>query len=452
MLESADAGNRVETVLAASPAATPAIPATLQASLIARLDRLGTAAKEVAQVSAVLGRTFGYELIDRVDDRADLDVALGQLTDAGLLFCRGVPPHSSYLFKHALVQDAAYGTLLRGRRQELHARVAAVLEADFADLALDRPEVLAHHHTQARSIDRAVFYLTKAGLKALEGSAMSEAASQLAKALDLMVDLPAGGERSAQELALLTALGRALTASKGYAAPETGQAYARARRLCEDLGDVTTLVRVGYGQYLYHLIRAEIGECHRVAEEILAFAEKTRSDEARILGCRTLGVSLFESGQLEAARVQLEVASGLLKEQRQRGAANRGDAGVTVPAWLAFVAAFQGYADQAARIRDLSVREANSTTSLHSRVFGLAFAAGTCCVLRQYDDLLARADAICALATELNFPFMLAWGMAFRGIAELHAGAGGGQAAWTDWPYTGKQTQNGPYPFGSDAM
>ena len=94
------------------------------------------------------------------------------------------------------------------------------------------------------------------------------------------------------------------------------------------------------------------------------------------------------------------------------------------------MAAFQGYADQAARIRDLSVREANSTTSLHSRVFGLAFAAGTCCVLRQYDDLLARADAICALATELNFPFMLAWGMAFRGIAELHAGAGGGQAAW----------------------
>jgi len=154
-------------------------------------------------VSAVLGRTFGYELIDRVDGRADLDVALGQLTDAGLLFCRGVPPHSSYLFKHALVQDAAYGTLLRGRRQELHARVAAVLEADFADLALDRPEVLAHHHMQARSIDRAVFYLTKAGLKALERSAMSEAASQLAKALDLMVVLPAGGERSAQELALV---------------------------------------------------------------------------------------------------------------------------------------------------------------------------------------------------------------------------------------------------------
>jgi predicted ATPase len=133
--------------------------------------------------------------------------------------------------------------------------------------------------------------------------------------------------------------------TKGYAAAETGAAHARARWLCENLGDTSTLVRVGYGQYLYHLIRAETEQCHRVATEILSFAEKAGSVEARILGHRTLGVSLFEFGQLAAARDQLETAASLLEQYQRLGMDNIGDSRVTIPAWLALVLAFQGHLD-----------------------------------------------------------------------------------------------------------
>ena len=425
-----ESGDRSAT-LAASPAPTRSIPAILHASLIARLDRLGPVAREVGQIGAVLGREFSYELIRPVAQRDDreLQAALARLTEAGLLFCRGTPPHTSYLFKHALVQDAAYGTLLRARRQELHGRIAHVVEHFFPELTEEQPELLARHYTQAGLADQAVSYWARAGRRALDRSAMIEAASLITKAIALTAKLPDNPGRARRELDLQTALGRALTATAGYAAPETGAAYARARRLCEILGDTPTLVRVGYGQYLYHLIRAETRECEQVASEILAFAEKTGSDEAQILGRRTLGVSLFEFGQLTAAREQLELAANLLERRQQHGMITRGDAAIVIPAWLAFVLAFEGHLDRAIHTRDLSVEEAHSSTSLHSRAFGLAFAAGTTCVLRKFEDLLSRADAICVLASELNFPFMLAWGLAFRGIGKLYLSAADGEQA-----------------------
>ena len=165
VLESAAQGDRVAAVLATASLAALSVPATLHASLMARLDRLGPAAKEIAQIGAVLGREFAYELIEPVAQRPEneLQAALGQLSDAGLLFCRGTAPHASYLFKHALVQDAAYSTLLRGRRQELHARVAAALEQHFADLVERQPELLAHHLTAAGDTERAVEQWLKAG-------------------------------------------------------------------------------------------------------------------------------------------------------------------------------------------------------------------------------------------------------------------------------------------------
>src|SRR5215467_5645003 len=157
VLERADQDNRVAAVLSASPLPALAVPSTLHASLIARLDRIGTAAKEVAQIGAVLGREFSYELIQPVAQRSEIELqaALARLSEAGLLFSRGAPPHASYLFKHALVQDAAYGTLLRTKRQELHARVAAVLEQHFADLVERQPELLAHHLTGAGNAEGA---------------------------------------------------------------------------------------------------------------------------------------------------------------------------------------------------------------------------------------------------------------------------------------------------------
>ena len=417
----------------AGPLPPLAIPSSLQASLMARLDRLAPV-KEVAQIGAAIGREFSYELLAAVAHRTDerLRGALDQLVDAGLVFRRGAPPRASFMFKHALVQDAAYSTLLRSQRQELHARIARSIEQRFPEVVEGEPEILAHHYTQAGLADQAISYLAQSGRRALDRSAMVEAASQLAKALGLIPELPENPERERRELDLQTALGRALMITKGYAAPETGEAYARARRLCEDLGDTTTLVRVGYGQYLYHLIRAETSQCHQVATEILSFAEKTGSDEARILGHRTLGVSLYEFGRFPAARSELETAACLLERLQKQQMARRGDAGVTIPAWLSSLLAFQGHLDHAARMRDLTVREANASTSLHSRVFGLAHATLVSCLLREYDELLRRADVVCALATDLDFPFMLAWGLAFRGIAKLNLGSANGEQAMRD--------------------
>ena len=417
----------------AGPLPPLAIPSSLRASLMARLDRLAPV-KEVAQIGAALGREFSYELLAAVARRTDkrLRGALDQLVDAGLVFRRGAPPHASFIFKHALVQDAAYSTLLRSQRQELHARIARSIEQRFPELVEGEPEILAHHYTQAGLADQAISYLAQAGRRALDRSAMVEAASQLTKALVLISELPENPERERRELNLQTALGRALMATKGYAAAETGEAYARARRLCENLGDTATLVRVGYGQYLYHLIRAETSQCHQVATEILSFAEKTGSDEARILGHRTLGVSLYEFGRFPAARSQLETAVTLLEQRQKQRVAHPGDAGVTITAWLSSLLAFQGHLDHAARMRDLSVKEANASTSLHSRVFGLAHATLVSCLLREYEELLRRADTVCALATELDFPFMLAWGLAFRGIAKLNLGNANGEEALRD--------------------
>jgi predicted ATPase len=414
--------------VAAIPGTPVTVPATLQASLVARLDRLGPTAKEIAQIGAAVGREFSFELVAAVALRTDdyLCKELEQLVAAGLLFSRGTFPQASFLFKHALLQDAAYFTLLRSRRQELHARIARVIEQSFSELVDEQPEVLAHHYAQAGWAEQAIMYLAQAGRRASDRSAMVEAASHLTKALALVSELPLTRERAKRELDLQTALGRALTATKGYAAAETGRAYARARRLCEDLDDTRTLVRVGYGQYLYHLLRAEVTQSHQVAMEILSFAKNAESDEARILGYRTLGVSLFERGSLAAARTQLEKAAALLEQRRRQGMANP-DATIMIPTWLSFVLTFQGCLDQAIHMRGLSIKEANASISLHSRGFGLCFAAGISFMLRQFEELLARADDVCRLATELNFTYVLACGLLFRGFAKLGLGTGDGE-------------------------
>src|SRR5262249_45979277 len=214
----------------AGPAALN-VPATLHASLMARLDRLGSAAKEVAQLGAVLGREFSYDLLAAVTPRsaAELDGALDHLVAAGLVFQRGTPPQATFLFKHALVQDAAYGTLLRGKRRELHARVAHVLEEQWPETADAQPELLAQHFAQAGLVERAIAYYGRAGQRAVARSAMAEAIRQLKKALELLTRLPDGVARQRQELELQIALGRALIAAQGYAAPAAGETYARAR-------------------------------------------------------------------------------------------------------------------------------------------------------------------------------------------------------------------------------
>jgi predicted ATPase len=249
VLESGDPGNRVAAVLAASPLPELAIPATLHASLISRLDRLGPGAKEVAQIGAVLGREFGYDLIDAVAQHpvARLRSGLDRLAEAGLLFCRGVPPHASYLFKHALVQDAAYGTLLRARRQELHARVAAVLEQNFVDLTESQPELLAHHLTAAGATQRAVDQWLKAGQFAAARLAHLEAIRHFERGLASINLVSEGAARDRLETELQLARGLSLITKEGFVSQAANQSYRRARELGEKWGDRRQLFTAVYG-------------------------------------------------------------------------------------------------------------------------------------------------------------------------------------------------------------
>ena len=277
VLEAESEGEARQTVAVVPSPALP-IPASLHASLMARLDRLGPA-KEVAQVGAAIGREFSHSLLALVvrEAGAELASALDRLIQAGLLFRQGVPPHASYLFKHALVQAAAYGTLLREPRRGLHARIAEILESQFKEIVATNPEVLARHWAEAGLAGKAVCCWLKGGQQAIARGAMSEAVAQLRKGLDLLSGVPDDAERQEPELDLQIALGHALLATKGYSAPEPGEAYARARQLCGQLNCPPQLGAVLGGQYLFSIVRGELGQAEHHAEEIRHLGE-SRND------------------------------------------------------------------------------------------------------------------------------------------------------------------------------
>lgn len=318
VLESADRENRVAAVLAASPTASLSIPATLHASLMARLDRLGTAVKEVAQIGAVLGREFAYELIQRVAQRPDLDAALGRLADAGLLFCRGTPPQSSYLFKHALVQDAAYGTLLRARRQELHARVAAVLEQHFADLVERQPELLAHHLTAAGETERAVDQWLTAGQLATTRLAHVEALAHFERGLALLDSLPETAARDAREIELQLALGVSSITVKGMTSPAVPQAYGRARELAEKHGDERRLFQALYGLWQNTAGSGRIVTARPLSDRLLHVADRRADDELRLQAHHSAWSTCWIGGDPAKAHEHADAGRRLYDPERHR--------------------------------------------------------------------------------------------------------------------------------------
>ena len=318
VLESAAPGDRVAAVLAMTSLAAQSVPATLHASLMARLDRLGPAPKEIAQIGAVLGREFTYELIAPVVQcrESELQAALAQLSDAGLLFCRGTAPHASYLFKHALVQDAAYGTLLRGRRQELHARVAAALEQHFADLVEHQPELLAHHLTAAGETERAAGQWLEAGRHAAERVAHLEAIRHFDRGLAALGTLPEGPARDAREIELLLANGSAHFAAKGFSAPEAAQAYARARELAERRGDVRQLFTSVYGLWQSANGAGHILDCRRLSNRLQQLAAAEAEDELRLEAHHSAWATSLFAGEPAAAREHCEAGRRLYDPER----------------------------------------------------------------------------------------------------------------------------------------
>jgi predicted ATPase len=251
------------------------IPATLQDALMARLDRLGSA-KEIAQIGATLGREFNYDLLQAVFPLTEetLQQGLKQLVESELVYQSGIPPQARYLFKHALVQDTAYDSLLRGKRRAYHQQIARVLEERFPETKETQPELLAHHYTEANLIERAIPYWQRADERATQRLANLEAIAHLTKGLELLKTLPDTPERAQQELLLQTALGPALMVTKGLAAPEVGQAYTRARELSQQVGETPQLLPVLFGLWRFYMNRAEFQTGRELGEQLLNLAQR----------------------------------------------------------------------------------------------------------------------------------------------------------------------------------
>ena len=320
VLESAAQGDRVSAVLATTSLAAQSVPATLHASLIARLDRIGPTAKEIAQIGAVLGREFSYELIEPVAQRPEkeLQAALDQLGDSGLLFCRGIPPHASYLFKHALVQDAAYGTLLRARRQELHARVATALEQHFADLVERQPEILAHHLTAAGEAERAVDQWLKAGQYAAARLAHLEAIRHFDRGLATLALLQEGPARDGRETELQLARGLSLFTAKGFISAEAAEAYARARELAERRGDAHQLFTAVFGLWQWTTSAGRILDCRGLSDRLQRLTADNADSELRLQAHHSAWTTHLFAGRPAAAREHCNEGHRLYNPERHQ--------------------------------------------------------------------------------------------------------------------------------------
>ena len=399
---------------AAVPSPALAVPASLHASLMARLDRLGPA-KEVAQVGAVIGRQFSYALLAAVADRdeSELHTLLDQLVAAGLVFREAAGPHAMFRFKHALVQSVAYESLLRSARQQLHARIAATLEAAFLET---EPEQLAQHWAQAGDAGRAVSNWRKAGKQAIQRGANREAIAQLTKGLRMLERLPHGLERDRIELGLQLLLAEALMADKGWTAPETRPCYDRARELCGRIGDSDGLLPVLYGQFSHHLSRGEADAAHGLALQTLQLTEGSEDAALRSMAHSMLGMSLFSRGELGPALAHLRTALSL--HQADRGShtfLSPGHNFAIASLWVALTLLLLGHPEQASLHVAAGLRAAGDLSNPHTLAHALALACRFYSALGETGALHQATEELAALAAEHRFPFYVAAAQIYRG-------------------------------------
>ncbi len=403
-----------------------AIPDTLQDSLMARLDRLAMA-KEVAQLGATLGRAFPYELLQAVSalDEAALQHALEQLVEADLLYKRGLPPRTTYLFKHALIQEVAYQSLLKSTRQRHHGRIAQVLETQFPETAETQPELLAHHFTEAGHLPQAIGFWHRAGQRALERSAAMEAITHLTKGLHLLEVLPETAERSRQELDLQFALGPSLIWGKGYAAPEVERAYSRALELCRMIGEPPQLFTALFGMYSFYLLRAEIQKARGMAEQCLDLAERVQDPELLLEAHSALGQTLFYLGEFAAALNHLEQGIVLYDRERHGAHAFRygEDPGVGCRVHAAWALWHLGYPDRSLTQATEATALASELKHPHDQAYALGFAAAVHAFRGEPQLAQERAEAMAALATEQGMPMYLAMAAFRRGCGLAAAGS-----------------------------
>jgi len=349
------------------------IPASLHDSLLARLDRLGEA-REIAQVASVIGHEFSWELLSAVAamDDEKLEAALRKLADSEMVFVQGIPPDANYRFRHALIQDAAYQSLLRGKRQQYHRQIAQALEQRQARTAQAQPELLAHHYAEADLKMQAISQLLTAGQNAVQRSANAEAVSHLTKALEMLKTLPESPERDQQELTLQITLGVPLMLTKGYAAPEVEKVYSRARELYQKVGESPQFFPVLFGLWAFYSVRAEYNTARELGEQLVSLAQSAQDSALLIEAHTARGNTLCFLGELVLARGHLEQAINLYDPQQHRSHAFMygQDPGVHSLSYATLALWLLGYPDQARK----RSAEAFALAQGLSHPYSLAFA------------------------------------------------------------------------------
>ncbi|MFO1324273.1 MAG: adenylate/guanylate cyclase domain-containing protein [Burkholderiales bacterium] len=412
----------------ASGATRPAInvPDSLRGSLIARLDRHSDA-RSLAQIAAVIDREIAYRLL-RVVSGLDDDILrkrLSALVDAELLLQRGIPPEATYTFKHALIRDAAYQSLLKTSRATYHRLTAEALLAQFPALSESHPEFVAHHFSEAGLGVKAFGYWRTAGMRALEASANAEAAAHLQRALGELAALPLTSIRAGQEVELQIALGTALTAARGYGSNEVELAYARAYSLCENLGDVQQLFVALTGLHTFYQVRGPIRTACKVAERLVDLAERSRDEPQLAQAHRRMGWSLFCVGQMRPGKEHLDRALDLYDHTRSTQhsivyGAHPWIVGFVNSAWLEWVAGNPAEAQRRSEQALLLARELGRPLPL---AYALCMSAAMYQCQGDPQETLDLAAETVALARDNSMPYWVAWGTVLEGWALTRLGS-----------------------------
>jgi DNA-binding response OmpR family regulator/class 3 adenylate cyclase/predicted ATPase len=418
-----DAGDRLLALGSVPPVA---IPTTLLDSLTARLDRLGPV-KEIAQIGAAIGREFSYRLLAAVAPISGppLQAALAQLAAPELIFVRGEPPDSTYVFKHALVQDAAYGTLVRSKRQQLHSRIAGAIEEGFPDTVETQPELLAHHLVQAGLTERGISYLRKAGQRTISRSANLEAIRHLTKALELLQTRPEGAARARAALGLEAMLSQAMIAGYGYAAPETAQVLLRAKAHINDQTDPSQKLTILYGIWACHYVRGEVAKQTDAAAEFLGEAERHNDIAALCVAHRIIGTTHVTKGEFTAALPHLEQARALhdLQDHAPLQYQYGQDVGAAALCYLSWTLWHLGSVDQASQVAADALKRAEQLSHPHTQVFTICHARGMIDIFRRSpQDIRSCANSVVSLCREHGLSHWMAFGRILEGWAAINEG------------------------------
>jgi predicted ATPase/class 3 adenylate cyclase len=409
-----------------------AIPTTLYDSLMARLDRLAPV-KVVAQLGATIGRQFSYELFRAASplDEPTLQQGLHQLVEAELVYQQGSPPQAMYMFKHALIQDAAYQSLLRSTRQQYHQRIAEVLAEQFPETAGTQPELLAHHYTAAGLSEHAIGYWQRAGRSACERSAHVEALSHLTQGLALLTTLPDTPARAQQELDLQITLAQALSATKSHGAPEVEQTYARARALCAQVGEAPQLFPTLWGLWRFYHARAALPTVRELGEQLVQLAERKADPMHRMAAHAAFGQTLLSLGDYAAAWAHLEQGIARTDQTTQRALVLRhGEApGVRCLGVAADTLWCLGYPARAVQLSQEALALAQALAHPYSLATAEVYAIRLHHYRHEVPAIQVQADALLTLATAQQFPQFVAHGTFWQGWVRTVQGQGAASLA-----------------------